>query len=143
MSKSIKYILIFILFLIIIAIRFFENTLFYDPLISYFKTDFLNKPLPEIESSKLFVSYFFRFSLTSILTILILVLLFTKSTVLAFSRRFFSISFILLIGLFFLNYYFLKDNTQLLFYIRRFIIQPIFLLLLIPAFYYQKQQENN
>jgi exosortase F-associated protein len=127
----------------IISIRFFENKLFYDPLIPYFKTDFLNKPLPEIDSAKLFISYFFRFSLTSILTIFILILLFTKSTVLAFSRRFFSISFIVLISLFFLNYYFLKDNTQLLFYIRRFIIQPLFLVLLIPAFYYQKQQEKH
>jgi exosortase F-associated protein len=28
---------------------------------------------------------------------------------------------------------------MILFYIRRFLIQPIFLLLFLPAFYYQKQ----
>jgi exosortase F-associated protein len=32
-----------------------------------------------------------------------------------------------------------KENNFVLFYIRRFLIQPLFLLLFIPAFFYQKR----
>ena len=142
MIKSVKYLVLLLLFVLLISIRFFENSLFYDPLIHYFKTDFLNQKLPKINTAKLIFSYLIRFSLNSILSLLILVLLFSKNRILAFSKHFFSFSFIFLISLFLINYYIFENNTQLLFYIRRFIIQPLFLLLLIPAFYYQKLHEN-
>jgi exosortase F-associated protein len=37
------------------------------------------------------------------------------------------------------------DDKMLVFYIRRFIIQPIFLLLFVPAFYFQQlaSKKNN
>jgi exosortase F-associated protein len=48
--------------------------------------------------------------------------------------------FIILISLFFIVLFFFGEtNKMTLFYIRRFLIQPIFLLLFLPAFYYQKK----
>jgi exosortase F-associated protein len=46
---------------------------------------------------------------------------------------------ILMISFFFVLNFFGEQSKMILFYIRRFIIQPIFLLLFIPAFYYQKK----
>jgi exosortase F-associated protein len=46
---------------------------------------------------------------------------------------------ILMISFFFVLNFFGEESKMTLFYIRRFIIQPIFILLFIPAFYYQKQ----
>ena len=139
MPKIIKYTFILILLVLIISIRFFENTLFYDPLIAYYKTDFLSHNLPELQYVKLFFSYLFRFGLNAVLAIVILVLLFTKQTVYQFTTRFYLLAFIVLIVLFFIVLHFFSEHVQFLFYIRRFLIQPLFLLLLIPAFYYQEK----
>lgn len=139
MAKFLKYSLLFLLFILIISIRFFENSLFYDPLITYYKTNFLTNKLPELQYLKLFFSYLFRFSLNAIFAIGILILLFTKRVVYYFVTRFYLLAFILLITLFFIVLYFFSEYVQLLFYIRRFLIQPLFLLLLIPAFYYQEK----
>ncbi|WP_374707786.1 exosortase F system-associated protein [Flavobacterium sp. J372] len=35
-----------------------------------------------------------------------------------------------------------KPNLLALFYIRRFLIQPLFLILFIPAFYYQRRNSG-
>ncbi|WP_256387090.1 exosortase F system-associated protein [Flavobacterium sp. 140616W15] len=35
-------------------------------------------------------------------------------------------------------YFYANHNNLMLFYVRRFLIQPIFILLFIPGFYYQK-----
>jgi exosortase F-associated protein len=47
--------------------------------------------------------------------------------------------FLILISSFFvIMYYYGEHNKFILFYIRRFLIQPIFVLLFVPAFFYQK-----
>jgi len=35
-----------------------------------------------------------------------------------------------------------ESNYNILFYVRRFLIQPLFVLLLLPAFYYHKQKNG-
>jgi exosortase F-associated protein len=47
---------------------------------------------------------------------------------------------ILVIAFIFILFYNGETNKMGLFYVRRFIIQPLFLLLFLPAFYYQKQK---
>jgi len=44
MHKSIKYIWLSILVLILILIRFYEDVLFYDPYLTFFKNDYLLLP---------------------------------------------------------------------------------------------------
>ncbi|MBF2082162.1 exosortase F system-associated protein, partial [Flavobacterium psychrophilum] len=48
---------------------------------------------------------------------------------------------LLMIGFYIVLNFFDESQKTILFYIRRFIIQPIFILLFIPAFYFQKKSE--
>ncbi len=130
----------FFLMLLLIAIRAFEDNLFYDPFLNYYKDNFTNLPFPVINPIKLFLSLGFRYYLNSIISLAFLYLIFKDSKIVKFST-FLYILFgsILMISFFFVLLKLGENNKMSLFYIRRFIIQPIFLILFIPAFYYQKR----
>lgn len=130
----------FFLMLLLIAIRAFEDNLFYDPFLNYYKDNFTNLPFPVINPIKLFFSLGFRYYLNSIISLAFLYLIFKDSKIVKFST-FLYILFgsILMISFFFVLLKLGENNKMSLFYIRRFIIQPIFLILFIPAFYYQKR----
>lgn len=139
MSNFKKISIIFLLFLGIVAIRFFKTDLFYDPLIDFYEGNYLTQPPPKFEAWKLILHTSLRFWLNTLLSLLILWVAFQSKKIIRFSVAFFGISFIILIVLF---AYFLfnmaMDNYFILFYLRRFLIQPLFIILLLPAFYYQK-----
>ena len=125
---------------ILIAIRAFEDTLFYDPFLNYYKDNYSNLPFPVINPIKLFLSLGFRYYLNSIISLAFLYILFNDSKIVKFSI-FLYILFgsVLMISFFFVFLKLGEDSKMSLFYIRRFIIQPIFLILFIPAFYYQEK----
>jgi len=124
------------------VLRFFETKLFYDPFLYYFKDDYLNLPFPDFEGVILFGNMFLRYSINSFLSVLILYLLFKDFSLVKFVTVLYIMLFVVLISAFFLIILKLDENYNfLLFYIRRFLIQPLFLLLFIPAFYLQKKQE--
>jgi exosortase F-associated protein len=128
--------------LLLVLIRAYEDILFYDPFLNYFKTDYFNLPLPEIEGMKLFFGLVFRYSLNAILSLGIIYILFRDLSAIKFSIFLYSVFFIVLILFLYSLLYFYDDpNKMTLFYVRRFLIQPIFLLLFLPAFYYQKQND--
>jgi exosortase F-associated protein len=119
-------------------IRAFENQLFYDPFLNYFKSENLSI-YPEVNSVKLYFSLFFRYFLNSIISLAILYVLFRDFSLLKFSAFLLLIFLILLLISFaILLNYFDESHNMILFYVRRFIIQPIFILLFIPGFYFQK-----
>ncbi len=128
---------------LLISIRAFEDTLFYDPFLNYFKDNFTNLKLPLINPVKLFLSLGFRYYLNSIISLALLYLIFNDSKIVKFAT-FLYILFgsVLLISFFFVLLKMGEDSKMNLFYIRRFIIQPIFLILFIPAFYYQNKENN-
>ncbi len=129
-----------VLFLILLLalIRGFENELFYDPFLRYFKSE-NNTIYPDIDSKKLFINLFFRYLLNTIISLSILYLIFSEITIVKFSAILYLGFFVILIFLFFIYLsYFDESHKMILFYIRRFLIQPIFLMLFIPAYYYQK-----
>lgn len=133
---------ILILLALLVAIRAFENTLFYDPLLAYFKRNYMQMPLPKLNVIRLFFSLGFRFYLNSIISIGILKLIFNDSKVVKFSIFLYSVfGIILMVTFFFILLKFGETNKMNLFYIRRFIIQPVLLILFIPAFYYQKKNK--
>ena len=133
---------ILILLALLVAIRAFENTLFYDPLLAYFKRNYMQTPLPKLNVIRLFFSLGFRFYLNSIISIGILKLIFNDSKVVKFSIFLYSVfGIILMVTFFFILLKFGETNKMNLFYIRRFIIQPVLLILFIPAFYYQKKNK--
>ena len=124
----------------LVLVRYYENVLFYDPFLEYFKGDFNHMPLPEFDVFRLILNLFFRYSLNMLLSLALIYVLFKDSTMIKFSFFLYLIAFVLLLLSFFLVIYFYDSgNNFLLFYIRRFLIQPIFVLLFIPAFYFQKQ----
>ena len=119
-------------------VRTFENQLFYDPFLRYFDSDFKNLPFPEVDGCKLFFALFFRYSLNTVLSLLLIYALFRDAEILKFSSFLYIFFLVLLFILFFVILNYFPDGNWLLFYVRRFIIQPVFILLFIPAFYYQQ-----
>ena len=140
LNHKLRIVLIIILVLFLILIRAFEDTLFYDPFLNYFKGDYSNLPLPKTDTFYLFLGLLFRSSLNSILSLAIIYIIFKDFELTKFSVILYLFFFIILvIAFFYVLSFYGETNKMALFYIRRFLIQPILLLLFIPAFFYQKQ----
>ena len=139
LHKGYRFIIIVLLFLLLVMVRAFANDLFYDPFIEYFKNDYLQKPVPNFSGSKLLIDLFFRYSLNSLISLVVIYVAFLNRSFLIFAIKFYIIAFIILIITFFII---LKGELAhgylFAFYIRRFIIHPLFVLLLLPAFYYKQ-----
>lgn len=139
MSKLLKYICIFLLFLILVLIRAFEDQLFYDPYLSFFKNDYLHMDFPRREILKLTLFTSLRYVMNSVVSLGIIYLFFKDKSILKFSTLIYIVAFVVLILIFL---YFVINPEQEAYYLffnfRRFLIQPLLLLLLLPAFYYYK-----
>lgn len=139
MRKSLTYILLFVLFGLLILIRLFENELFYDPYLSFFKNDYLHIDSPRREVFKLTMYTSLRYVLNSGISLGIIFLFFRDRSIVKFSAAVFGAAYVILVALFL---YFVihprQEDYYLFFNFRRFLIQPILLLLLLPAFYYYK-----
>ena len=139
MNKYVKITFLGILFSLFLIIRAYGKVVFYDPLAVYFKNDYLHTSLPKIDTWHLLMHMLYRYILNSLVSLGIIWVVFQKKEYLKFSIVFFTIAFIILIAAFvFLLRNNFADGYLLPFYVRRFIIHPLFLLLLLPAFYYQK-----
>lgn len=142
LNHKLRIALAMMLVLLLVLIRTYEDSLFYDPFLNYFKTDYYNLPLPELNNIQLFFGLVFRYFLNSSLSLAIIYVLFKDFEAVKFASILYLIFFTLLIlALFLVLSFFGETNKMTLFYIRRFLIQPIFLLLFLPAFYYQKQND--
>lgn len=134
--------LLVLFFLLLAAIRAYEDSLFYDPFLNYFKANYTILPLPKIDNLQLFFGLSFRYFLNSILSLAMIYMLYKDSGMIKFASGLYVIFFVILVvGFYIVLSYFGEANKMALFYIRRFLIQPIFLLLFVPAFYYQKQNK--
>ncbi len=125
---------------LLILIRAYEEVLFYDPLLAYFKIDYKNLPLPQMDNLQLQLGVLFRFVLNTITSLAILWMVFKDSDIIKLSLVLYIALFIVLFAVFSFIVYTSEGVTDqfLLFYVRRFLIQPLFLLILLPAFYFQK-----
>ena len=122
------------------VIRMFENQLFYDPFLDFFKSEFQLMPLPTFDGFQLFLSLFLRYLLNAIVSLAIIYVAFKEVELVKFSAVLYGIFFVILTIVFFsIIHFYGNTNNLLLFNIRRFLIQPIFVLLFVPAFYYQKK----
>ena len=140
MHKSIRIIAIILLLIGLILVRQFESLIFYDPLLEFFKQDHTTEALPEMEQGRLLLHLAFRFFLNTILSLLILWFAFRDREVIKISALLYITMFvILLIAFIVMLGTSAKGDHMALFYVRRFLIQPLFLLLLLPAFYFHKR----
>lgn len=129
------------LFLIglLICVRLFEDHLFYDPFLAYFKSEYAHEKLPQFNVFKLFFSLGMRFYVNSVISLFLLYVIFKDTKIVKFSMLLYMIlGSLLMISFIFVLTFFGEENKMTLFYLRRFLIQPIFIMLFIPAFYYQK-----
>lgn len=141
-NNKLKIVLVLFVVLLLAIVRGYEEKLFYDPFLSYFKGDYLSLPFPEYDGFQLFLGLTFRYFLNTILSLGIIQILFSDLKGTKFAAILYIFFYCILIGALFLILHFSdKGNNFLLFYIRRFLIQPLFLLLFIPAFFYQKQNK--
>ncbi len=127
------------LILLLVLIRAFEETIFYDPFLEYFKSEYSSLDFPKINIIKLFFSLGLRFYLNSMISLFLLYVIFRDKEMVKFSAFLYMVLGSVLMISFFFTLTFFHHEKMTLFYIRRFLIQPIFILLFIPAFYYQRQ----
>lgn len=139
MNRGIRILIVLLLFGCLILIRAFAADLFYDPLITFFKTTHSVEALPDLNSWKLLGYISLRFFLNTLISLAVLWVLFGQRDILKISSIIYLAIFTVLIVAFSLLIQSDAEGGHMaLFYVRRFLIQPIFLLLLIPAFYFQK-----
>lgn len=141
-QNKMKTAIVILLVLLLTSVRAFENQLFYDPFLVYFDSDYNLLPLPEFNSWQLFFGLFFRYVLNTVLSLGIIYVIFNEIELVKFASVLYVFFFLILIIAFFciLSFYG-NQNNLLLFYVRRFLIQPVFVLLFIPGFYYQNKNK--
>ncbi|MBP2284259.1 exosortase F-associated protein [Flavobacterium sp. CG_23.5] len=140
LNNKIRLALFLLLVGLLVLIRAFEDQLFYDPFLDFFKNDFTNLPLPVYDSLLLFGGLLFRYGLNSIISLGIIYVLFKEIEMVKFASILYIVFFLILIIIFFAILFINVEHHYLtLFYVRRFLIQPIFVLLFVPGFFYQKQ----
>ncbi|HRV56234.1 MAG TPA: exosortase F system-associated protein [Mangrovimonas sp.] len=139
MSKTVRYILIFLLIVMLVLIRQFESVLFYDPYLVFFQNDYLYIDSPRQETFKLVAFTSLRYVMNTLISLGILYLAFMDKSIVKFSVLVYTVAYAILILIFL---YFVinpkQEDYYLFFNVRRFLIQPVILLLLLPAFYYNR-----
>lgn len=142
LKNKVRLLQLIFLVVLLILVRAFENKLFYDPFLDYFKNDFKNLPLPNFNFFPLFLGLLFRYTLNTIISLGVIHLLFQEIQLVKFAFVLYCFFFVILIIIFFSIIYCSTENHNwILFYNRRFLIQPIFVLLFVSGFYYQKQNK--
>ena len=142
MKKPIKILLLGLLAFLLVLIRVYENDLFYDPFLYFFKLENSPDLLPIFNSIQLLGNIILRFSMNTVLSLAILWVVFKDKGIIFFSLLLYLILFAIIFLTFcYLLFYTDSNNFLALFYVRRFLIQPIFLLILLPAFYFQKNRK--
>lgn len=129
---------IVVLLILIVLVRVFQEQLFYDPFLAFFKAE-SKAELPLYDNFKLFGGLAFRYLLNTVLSLGIIYLVFKDKAIVKLCTVLYLILFAVFIIAFFIVLNTDDVNLLLLFYIRRFLIQPLFLILFLPAFYYQKK----
>ena len=143
MNNFVKIGVIFLLFIILALLRFWETELFYDPFILFFKSDYLYLDQPLFEKGKLLLHTSIRYWLNSVISLLILYIAFFDENIMKFALLLYFVLFLILfIGFYWILDHLKQENYLILFYLRRFLIQPLLVLILLPAFYYQKMKTN-
>ena len=139
LSHKLRIFLGLVFVVLLATVRAYENQLFYDPFLNYFKSDFNALPLPSYNPFWLFIGLLFRYGLNTTLSLGLIYVLFRDVTMIKFASFLYIFFFLIFISLFYtIIYLYGANNDMVLFYVRRFLIQPIFVILFIPAFYYQK-----
>lgn len=140
MNRIIKIVLLVLLSALLVLIRAFEDSIFYDPLLSFFKSLEGNESLPEFDTFKLLYNVALRYGINTLVSLAMLWVIFQSKEIVKLSLILYVVLFVvLMIAFYFLVFSSEAGQNLSLFYVRRFLIQPLFLLILVPAFYFHQK----
>jgi len=138
MKRVIKWVGVSIGVLALIAVRYFQHHLFYDPLIAFFHGDFEGNPLPEFNTTHYVIHLVLRYSLNVLISLGIIAWFFRNRQHVQLSALVYGAVGIIL---FILLLIWLQDTESTshvaLFYTRRMLMHPLLLFVLFPALYFQ------
>lgn len=124
-------------------IRLFQNELFYDPLISFYKNSIRQDIFPDINILLYTINLGFRYLLNTLVSLGLIWVVFQNKSYIKFSILLYLLLFVAGLLLFWVIAYDIKPSSYMtLFYVRRFLIQPLLVIILIPAFYFQNINKN-
>jgi exosortase F-associated protein len=140
--RLLSIISVIILVLLLTAVRFFETTLFSEPLYDYFHADFQLIPLPSEKMSMILAVTSLRYLVNTILSLGILWFIYKKKTFIIASLWVYLFAFVILL-ITMATCLFIEGESakMILFYARRFLIHPILLFILVAGFYYLRNKE--
>ena len=133
-----RVVLAVLIIVLLAMVRLFESEIFYDPLLAYFKGTYLQIPFPKMNFQLLFLNITFRYFINTILSLGLLYVIFKDRGMIKFTAVLYLVFFIILISILLFALSYDDPDKMLIFYIRRFLIQPIFILLFIPGFLFQE-----
>lgn len=137
MHKATRLLLGMVLVVLLMLIRAYASTLFYDPLIYFFKMTHATDALPNFDWIGLLLHVSLRFWMNSLISFAILWLIFGNRDLIRFTFILYGAFFIIFSLVFILLLKTYEPGQYMpLFYIRRFLIHPLLLLVLIPGFYF-------
>ena len=128
----------------LIGVRVVEDRIFYDPFLEYFHEAGTNAVFPDFVWGKLIISYFFRFGLNLLFSMVIVYFLFKRKDWTVQAAVLICLVFVITFPLYL---YCISTKFEvgylISFYLRRFVIQPLAILLIIPMFYYRKRLQES
>lgn len=141
MNKYLKIASLLVLVLLLVLVRMYENALFYDPFMHFFQGCL------EMEE-QLFPGHWYlnvalRYLVNTIVSLAIIYVVFEDKGAVKFSAFLYLILFLVLYPLFiYLMERVEREDYLFVFYVRRFLVQPLLILLLLPALYYQQFRDR-
>ena len=140
--RLLSWVAIVLLVLLLVGVRFFETTLFAEPLYDYFHADFHLLALPTGKAGVILAITTLRYLVNTVLSLGILWFIYKKRAFIIASLWVYLFAFvILLITMAMCLFSDGESAKMILFYARRFLIHPILLFILVAGFYYLRNKE--
>ncbi len=142
MKGVVKIIIILGLVGVLALIRVYEYKFFYDPFMYFFEQAYQSGETIDF-SFEMFFNVFLRFSLNTLVSLLILWVAFQSWGIIKFSGIIYLTFFTVLFPLFvYLMHHVQPQDYLAAFYVRRFLAHPLLILILLPAFFYYRLQRS-
>lgn len=139
LSRVFSGISIIVLLILLVGVRLFEIELFNDPLYGYFHSDFQLFNVPIIVKWEVVSVTSLRFLFNMVLSLWILWFVYKNENYINAALWVYLFAFVILMVMFYLLLEADSNFTKMfLFYVRRFLIQPILLFVLTAGFYFIK-----
>lgn len=141
MKKLWKIPVLILLVSLLVVIRMFEETLFFDPFMYFFQGCLCEEP--QLFPGHWYLNVALRYIVNTIISLAILYVVFLRKGPVKFAAVLYLILFLILFPLFvYLMQRVEADAYMPVFYVRRFLVHPVLILLLLPAFYYQRIKDR-